>query len=90
MFSLKQLRQRIKRYLRENFGVPFVAGFQVLLLVCAGLLVYGNSGLANEVAVCAYYSLVAGIVLQLICFVRYGKKQKETEEGITGKDFKRQ
>ena len=66
------------RYFRdhkENLGAPFVVGFQVLLLVCAGLLVQGDSGLANEVAVYAYCLLVAGVVLQLISFVLCGEKK---------------
>ena len=62
MSSIRRSLPRIKRYFRRNPGAPFVVGFQVLLLVCAGLLVLGNSSLANEVAVYAYYLLVAGVV----------------------------
>ena len=70
MFSVKRFLPGVKRYLRENLGAPFVIGFQVLLLVAAGLLVAGTSALANEVAVYAYYLLVIGVVLQLASFVR--------------------
>ena len=76
----ERARTRVKasrlRYFRENPGAPFVAGFQALILVCAGLLVQGDSGLANEVAVYAYSLLVAGGVLQLISFVRHQKESK--------------
>lgn len=64
---------RIKRYLKDNPGAPFIIGFQLLLLVCAGLLIQGNSVMANEVAVYAYFLLVIGVVLQLIAYVRHGK-----------------
>jgi len=60
-------------YFRENWGFPFVAGFQLLLMVCAGLLIQGNSGLANKVAVYAFFLLVMGVVLQLASYFEYGK-----------------
>jgi len=66
-----------KRYFRENLGAPFVIAFQVMLLLCAFLLIRGYSALANEVAVYAYYSLVVGVVLQLICFMKYREKSAE-------------
>jgi len=78
-----KVRKRILRsslnYLKENWGAPFVVGFQVLLLVCAGLLVQGSSGLADEVAVYAYYLLVLGVFLQLASFLKYGKGNESNE-----------
>lgn len=71
---------KIKRYLRENLGTPFIIGFQVLLLVCAFLLVKGNSVMADEVVVYAYYLLVAGVLLQLICFYKDGEKEEQEEK----------
>jgi len=71
---------KIKRYLRENLGTPFIIGFQVLLLVCAFLLVQGNSIMADEVVVYAYYLLVAGVLLQLICFYMDGEKEEQEEK----------
>lgn len=68
---------RIKKYFQENLGAPFIIVFQALLLVCAGLLVQGDSGLANEVAVYAYYLLVAGGLLQLISLGRHRKKAEQ-------------
>jgi len=64
----------------ENLGAPFVIGFQILLLTCAGLVIQGNSSLANEVAIYAYYSLVIGVFLQLISFLRHGKLEQEKNE----------
>ncbi len=69
---MKRFLRRVKGYFRENLGAPFVIGFQILLLTCACLLVMGNSALANDLAVAAYFSLVIGVVLQFVSFLRYG------------------
>jgi len=68
---------RIKGYFLENWGAPFIVAFMVLLLVAAASLSLGLSGLADEVAVYAYYALVAGVVLQLACFLKYSKRNGE-------------
>jgi len=65
---------RVKGYVRESWGAPFVAGFMVLLLVAAASLVMGSEFFANGVAVFAYFALVVGVVLQLVCFLKYGEK----------------
>jgi hypothetical protein len=77
MFSIKRYLPRIKAYLKDNHGASFVIGFQILLLVCAGLLILGNSVLANELAVIAYFSLVIGVVLQLVSSLRHGERDQE-------------
>ncbi len=41
-------------YYRGNLGAPFIIGFMALLIICAGLLVQGNSDSANELAIYAY------------------------------------
>lgn len=69
--SVKRFIPKVRRYLRENPGAGFVLGFQILLLACAGLLLIGNSMLANEVGIYAYYLLVIGVILQLISFLRH-------------------
>ena len=63
----------VLKYLRKNWGAPFVIGFQVLLLSCAWLLIQGYTSLANEVAIHAYYLLVIGVVLQLVSYLKCGK-----------------
>jgi hypothetical protein len=35
--------------------------------------------LANDVALYAYYALIAGVVLQLVCFLKF--RQKEGDAG---------
>ena len=80
MFSIRQFLPRVKRYFRKNLGSPFIIGFQLLLLACAGLLIQGNTVMANEVAVYAYFLLVIGVVLQLIAYVRHGNMTEEKSD----------
>ena len=61
---------RVKRFFRENPGAVFIVGFEVALVACAVLLAVGSAGLAEGLAVAAYFMLVAGVVTQLVCFVR--------------------
>lgn len=61
---------RFKRFLRDTPGAVFVLGFQVLLVVCAVLLVFGVASFAEGFAVAGYFLLVVGVVLQSVCSVR--------------------
>jgi len=61
---------KVKRFFRENPGAVLVLGFQVVLVICAVLLVLVGSFLAESIAVVAYFLLVLGVVLQLVCLVR--------------------
>jgi len=72
--SAGRVLSKTRGYLRENWGAPFVFGFMVLLVVAAASLAMGLGSLANEVAIYAYYALVAGVVLQLVSFLKYGEK----------------
>lgn len=65
---------RVKGYFRENWSSPFILAFMVLLIVAAVSLVVGLASLANYVAIWSYCSLVGGIILQLVCFLKFGKK----------------
>jgi heme/copper-type cytochrome/quinol oxidase subunit 4 len=69
-------RSRVKGYVRENWGAPFILAFIALLIVAAVSLAIGSSSLADDVAVYAYFSLVVGVVLQLVCFLKYGEKEE--------------
>jgi hypothetical protein len=60
----------LKRFFRANPGAVFILGFQVLLVACAAMMVFGFSFLAEDVAVVAYFLLVVSVVFQLVCFVR--------------------
>jgi len=72
--SANKIHAKIKGYFRENWGAPFILGFMLLLIVAAASLSIGLGVLANEVAIYAYYALVAGVVLQLVCFLKYGER----------------
>ena len=69
---------KVKGYVKENWGYPFIAGFMLLLIAAAVTLSVSLSSLANNVALYAYYTLVAGVVLQLASFLKYrGKRNNE-------------
>jgi ABC-type Mn2+/Zn2+ transport system permease subunit len=72
---------KIVKYFRENLGAPFIIFFQMLLLFCAFLLVRGYSNLANDVAIYAFYSLMIGVVLQLVSFLHHRDGVEETSDG---------
>jgi heme/copper-type cytochrome/quinol oxidase subunit 4 len=71
---VKAFPLRAKAYVRENWGAPFILGFMLLLVVAAVSLTTGLEAFADEVAVYAYCALVAGVVLQLVCFLKFGEK----------------
>jgi heme/copper-type cytochrome/quinol oxidase subunit 4 len=68
---------RVKGYFRENWGAPFIASLILLLVAAAVSLSIGSTASANAVAICAYYALVVGVVLQLVCYLKYNKKNGE-------------
>jgi hypothetical protein len=68
---------RIKTYLKENPGAPFIMGFMTLLLSCAILLSTGHTPQADETAEYAYYLLVIGVILQFISFIKEGRTKQE-------------
>jgi len=68
---------RIKKYLKENPGAPFIMGFMALLLSCAILLSTGHTPQANKTAEYAYYLLVMGVILQFACFIKEGRVKQE-------------
>jgi len=79
-FEINVWVPKIKKYFKNNPGAPFIIGFQLLLLVCVGLLIQGNLVIANEVAVYAYFSLVIGVVLQLIAYLRHGNMMEKKSD----------
>jgi hypothetical protein len=69
MVHMRQWVSMLRSYFWRNPGAPFIIGFQVSLLVCAGLLISGGSVLVDGVATVAYFFLVFGVVLQLISYL---------------------
>jgi hypothetical protein len=78
--NFNKLKTKTKGYVRENWGSPFIGGFILLLLTAAVLLSVGSSYWAEEIAVYAYYLLVAGVFLQLVCYIKY--KRNDAEEDL--------
>jgi len=72
--SAKEILAKAKGYFRKNWGAPFIIGFMLLLMVAAASLSMGLDFLADDVAIYAYYALVAGVVLQLVCFLKYRER----------------
>ncbi len=65
---------KAKVYVKDNLGSPFIAGFMSLLVVVAVALSAGLSSLANSISVYAYYLLIVGVILQIVSFLRFRKK----------------
>ena len=75
----EEIFARIKVYTRESWGAPFIVGFILLLIFAAVSLAMGLTVLAEGVGIAAYCALVAGVVLQLVCFLKYRKKDGELD-----------
>ena len=69
----------VKVYFKKNWGAPFVLGFMVLLAIAAVFLAIGLEWWATQMANYAYFALVAGVVLQLVRFLKYGEKEGSKE-----------
>jgi hypothetical protein len=80
--GLNKIMIKVKIYIKENWGSPFIVGFMLLLVVAAVSLSAGWSSLADTVAVYAYYALVAGVFLQLACFLKYRGKSDGDEVAV--------
>jgi hypothetical protein len=77
-----KVQVKIKGYVKGNWGLPLIAGFMVLLFAAAVFLAAGWASLADAIAVCAYFALAAGVVLQLACLSRNkGKNQGVVLDG---------
>jgi len=63
--------KRLVEYLRNNWGAPFIAAFIILLMIAAGCLIYDLGPIADDLAVYAYYTLVVGVLLQFVSYLRY-------------------
>jgi hypothetical protein len=77
----KKIAVRAKGYVRENWGAPFIVGFMLLLMIAATSLSVGLTTLADEVAVYAYYALVVGVIGQLVCYLKFNKRNGEKNYG---------
>ncbi len=60
---------KISRHLRENPGADFVAAFIIALIIIALVYLF-DVEIANELANFAFFTLVAGVVLQILALWR--------------------
>jgi len=65
---------KLKSYIKENPGAPFIIGFIILLVAAAIALAVNMEGTANTLAEYAYYSLVIGVLLQIAVLIKERKK----------------
>jgi hypothetical protein len=75
----KELPARVRGFVRESWGAPFIVGFMLLLVVAAASLPMGLVDLANGAATAGYCALVVGVILQLVCFLKYNKRNGEED-----------
>jgi uncharacterized membrane protein HdeD (DUF308 family) len=69
--SFNQIELKLKGYVKENWGSPFIMAFILLLVVAAVFLSAGSASLADTLAVYGFYALVAGVLLQIGSFLKY-------------------
>ena len=69
----------VKMQTRQNWGFPFIVGFIALLLMTAVSLFEGFSFWANAFADSAFLVLIIGVLLQIVCFVKYRKSNGEND-----------
>ncbi len=74
-FFLIKLRlpYRVVEFFRKDLARLFIVAFMVLLISCAFLLILKKEKIAEEVANVAYFSLVIGVVIELILMIKQRK-----------------
>ena len=76
--NMNSLTSKFKVYFKKNWGAPFIVGFMLLLIIAAfSARVTGLSSSAENMVEVAYYTLAAGVVLQVASFLRYRKNDGE-------------
>jgi hypothetical protein len=71
------IRVKLKGYVMENWGFPFIVGFMLFLIIAAISLSAGLSSLAEVIADYAYFVLALGVILQFTGFLKNRKKGSE-------------
>ncbi len=74
--NMYKLLGRLSAYLRQNPGVPFVLGFELLLVVAALYLIGGDVNDANAIGVFAFILLVIGVAMLAISVIKGSTKAK--------------
>ncbi len=74
--NYKEMTFRVKCYVSENWGSPFITLFMLLLISVVALIALGLPYAADSVATYAFYALATGVTLQLACLLKYRKKSE--------------
>lgn len=77
----KKMAAKLKRLSIENWGFPFISMFLMLLIASAVLVAAGLGSVADIPATLAYFSLLVGVILQVICFSKNRKNAKPVLSG---------
>lgn len=85
--GLRVFYQRIssvaKRYIKENWGFPFIAGFLLFLSTAAVLSAVGLIAAAEIIADIAYFAITIGVLLELLCLTKNSKERKRDFNGAS-------
>jgi hypothetical protein len=86
-FGSNKILLKVKGYIMENWGSPFIVGFVVLLVIANCFCAISSFpvstdiySLPNTLAICAYFALAGGVSLQLARFLRCRDENDYVEE----------
>jgi hypothetical protein len=68
---------KVKTYIKQNWGAPFVIVFMFLLIIAALFLAMWYTLTAEVIGALAYFSLVVGVILQFARFLKYDRGQEK-------------
>ncbi len=68
-----KLPYKVVEFFGKDFARLFIVAFMVLLISCAFLLIFKKEKIAEEVANVAYFSLVIGVVIELVLMIKQRK-----------------
>jgi hypothetical protein len=64
----KQTQQQIARYVKDNWGLPLITAFLILLFAAALLLAVGWASRAESIATAGYFAVAVDVLLRFVCF----------------------
>ncbi len=68
-----KLPYKVVEFFAKDFARLFIVAFMVLLISCAFLLILKKEKIAEEVANVAYFSLIIGVVIELVLMIKQRK-----------------
>ena len=71
-----KLTNRTFKFIGSNLGAPFIVIFLIMLITAGVGLPLGKVMLANQLAFYSFFALIAGILLQVISYLK-GNRQRD-------------